>query len=244
MNEEKKLKFAPYSHSKMSCWHECPRKFKFNYVDKLRVFKDKPYFEKGKFFHYALEYFPKPTPKPYKFKFPENIAKSDEFINQLRGMVAPGTEISDLLLKYRLRSEFVFNLGMNFQPQPKKTGALVTGIIDYVGQKKPGTMLIVDWKSGTSKVKDESQVKLYALWGFAACPNINEIECAFQYIESGEKWEMVFERSQYDDLAQECINKIDPIENDEEYPRKRNDRCQWCDYFDHCKPHQIQMKRN
>lgn len=241
MNED--LKYAPYSHSKMSLWHECPRKFKFNYIDKLRVYKDKPYFEKGKFFHYALEYFPKPPPKPFNFRFPENKLKSDEFVEQIRALVSPGTEVSDLLMKYRLRSEFTFYLSPEFQAVSKKAGSLLTGVIDYVGQKRPGQLTIVDWKTGTSKVKDESQVKLYAVWGFAACPNIDVIECEFQYLESGTKWDMVFERSQFDDLAQECINKIDPIEQDEEFSIKRNDKCQWCDYFDHCKPHQIQVKR-
>lgn len=237
------LKFAPYSHSKMSCYQECPRKFKFAYIDKIKVFKDKPYFEKGKWFHYCLEYYPKPTPKPYQFKWPENVVKVDKFVGQLKEILAPGTEISDLLLKYSLRREFTFYFDENVKPQSKKAGAMMTGIIDYVGQKEPGTLIIADWKSGKSKVKDDGQVKLYALWGFSAAPNINEITCGFYYLESGEKHEVTFERSQYDDLVQDCINKIDRIESDEEFPRKTNSRCQWCDYFDHCKPHQVKTSR-
>ena len=48
-------KYSPYSYSKMSTYSSCPLKFKFNYIDRLRIDKKVKALEKGSFFHHLCE---------------------------------------------------------------------------------------------------------------------------------------------------------------------------------------------
>lgn len=65
------MKFAPYSYSKISSFVSCPRKFKYNYIDKLGIFKPSEALEKGSRVHQLLENFEeiKETKVLPKFKF-------------------------------------------------------------------------------------------------------------------------------------------------------------------------------
>ena len=50
------LRFAPYSFSKISTWKQCPRKFNYNYVQKLPKAQASAYaLDRGKLIHLILE---------------------------------------------------------------------------------------------------------------------------------------------------------------------------------------------
>jgi hypothetical protein len=50
-------KYTPYSHSKIETWKSCPRKFKYQYIDKLPVERvPQVHFDRGKLFHLLMEY--------------------------------------------------------------------------------------------------------------------------------------------------------------------------------------------
>ena len=49
------IKFAPYSYSKISTFVSCPKKFKFQYIDKIGTFLDTPALIKGRTIHYLIE---------------------------------------------------------------------------------------------------------------------------------------------------------------------------------------------
>ena len=66
------MKYAPYSASRLAVYEQCPRKFKYKYVDKIPVpFEPSLALTRGKVIHSLLEFHGKMTLK-------ENIQKLKE----------------------------------------------------------------------------------------------------------------------------------------------------------------------
>jgi CRISPR/Cas system-associated exonuclease Cas4 (RecB family) len=234
-------KFAPYSYSKISCYKECPKRFKFNYIDKLRKFDDAPHFEKGRFFHFILEHYPNLPPKKFKFRHFDET-KQDEFISLVKHLLTNDTKLINLLTKYRLQSEYTFYLNDEMNPVKKKKESLIYGIIDYLG-KSEDEVLIVDWKTGKSKASLD-QLKLYSIWAFAAMPQINKIRVMLYYLEQDEIQEEVLLREDSKNVILDYINTINSIEKDTEFKTKRKSSCEWCVYLNECTKGDLKEWRN
>lgn len=234
-------KFAPYSYSKISCYKECPKKFKFNYIDKMYKFEDAPHFEKGKFFHYVMEHYPHIPPKKFKFRhFGET--QQTEMVDKIKDLLTNDTRLIDLLTKYKLKAEHTFYIGENFNVMSKKKNSLIYGVIDYIG-KKDDEVLIVDWKTGKSEASFD-QLQMYAIWAFLAMPNINKVRIALYYLEQDRVDEELVERVSLENLLLKYINIINSIETDTNFEKKKSNKCEWCIYFNECTKGDIKIWKN
>ena len=59
--------FSPYSFSKINLYEQCPRKYKFNYIDKIKTFEKNLATERGSYIHLLLENDTKSKPSEFKF---------------------------------------------------------------------------------------------------------------------------------------------------------------------------------
>jgi hypothetical protein len=51
------MKYTPYSYSKMDTFEKCPRRFKYQYIDKIKVPQEhNEHLEKGKCINLLLEH--------------------------------------------------------------------------------------------------------------------------------------------------------------------------------------------
>ena len=50
------MKYAPYSYSRINTWNQCPKKFKFAYIDKVGTYESSLALDRGQFIHLLLEH--------------------------------------------------------------------------------------------------------------------------------------------------------------------------------------------
>jgi CRISPR/Cas system-associated exonuclease Cas4 (RecB family) len=141
--------------------------------------------------------------------------------------------LKTMLRNHRIRSEQVMNLDCNMQPTSDPDKSVFTGIIDYIG-RDDNYLTFIDWKSGKSKRATSDQIEYYALWGFKSFTNFDQIKIILWFVECGEKVETILHRSDMDIIETKLINKINEIENDDTFPKKKGKACDWCPYFDEC----------
>ena len=118
------------------------------------------------------------------------------------------------------------------------------GYIDFIG-KTDDNPIIIDWKTG--KVypdKSDDQLKIYALWLFSKNERINKIECLYYYVEHGKEQRYTYERKDLQNIEDYFTNKINSIESEKEFNKTISRNCQYCDYFDICKPYNVDRRPN
>lgn len=141
------IKFAPYSYSKISTFVSCPKKFKFQYIDKIGTFLDTPALIKGRTIHYLIEN-SSLSPDEYSDEMKQNIKDFPEALE-----IKNNFENSDLGFKYlkdidkspineyKLGLDFTLS-GINYSKE-----SLFNGIVDYICVKSYYTEEIIDVNS-------------------------------------------------------------------------------------------------
>lgn len=240
------MKYNPYSASKIAKYLECPKKFQWRYIKKIREEGPEPsYFEKGHYFHHILNYFPKAPPQTYDFQVssPADIRQYRETLKKF--LTQP--KIRDIMSKDSLREkEFIIYGG--FEPDGSDNESLFRGYIDHISPATDGVATIIDWKSGrVYKDKSDDQLKLYALWLFLfdkefAGGLINTINCIYYYVEHNVEVLYTFHKADVPDIIGYFTDQINRIEEDSEFPRNKSMACHRCYYFDACAPFNVKVK--
>ena len=139
----------PYSHSKISCYEECPYKFKARYLDKLKIAADPKHFEKGNYYHWILEHYPNvPPDAPFVWKF-NGPEKQKEFEVYIRTFLKnPRTQY--LLRNCKSLREYEFQVHGDLEKQiaekANKWISLCWGYIDLmaIDLKEPKNLILIE----------------------------------------------------------------------------------------------------
>ncbi len=188
---ENKLNLPVLSYSKVTSFKQCPKKYKFAYIDKLpRV--DKPYTVFGNFCHYALQRFHErflDTQKPSTYKeamilsFRESIEKYKEKLT--KEQIDEGYGIMKLYLSQiiDLGKQNKFPNVLNVEKKIWKTidDFIFYGFIDRVQKDEDGLFHIIDYKTTKDKrfLKDASQILLYGYFIHQDNPEIKRVRTSY-----------------------------------------------------------------
>lgn len=126
------LKFLPYSYSKISTYQSCPRKFKYQYIDKIGKFEDSPALVRGRTLHYLIEN-PYLDESLYSDEMKKNIEDYPECIDIKNNF--KNSELGEKYLKDIERipiQEFKLGLSTSLEPQEYQKSSLFNGIVDYI----------------------------------------------------------------------------------------------------------------
>lgn len=216
-----------YSASKFNCFDDCKKKYEYKYVKKIKVpFIEQIFFEKGRYIHKLLEWYPQKIKFNFRLSSPQDIKYYNSVINGLPQKIID-------LLKSQSKKEIKFNLDDRF-----------TGFIDFIG-KTDDNPIIIDWKTGrVYDNKSDDQLKIYALWLFSKNERINRIECLYYYVEHGKEQRYTYERDDLQNIEDYFTDKINSIESEKEFEKTVSRNCQYCDYFDICKPYNVDRRSN
>jgi len=238
------MKYKPYSFTKLQTYKKCPYLFKLKYIDKIKVAPPDPrFFEKGRFYHYVLEYYPEL--KPFKFKYLTED-EQNKYQNSIQQFIELPRVQHLLEHKFATELEFKFDEDLNPKNVGSKWKSALYGYIDFVGceinQDNESEIHIIDWKSkdhGAAYPTDKTQLEIYAIWIFGVRPNLQKIICEFAYVENQTFQSYTITRKDSELIKKDIINKINIIENDKELKRLTSRQCKNCDYFTICKPFHI-----
>lgn len=235
------MRFTPYSHSKITSYENCPRAFKFKYIEKIRIVLNPIHFEKGNFYHEVLENYPDKQ-VDFKWKYNDEF-KQKQFIQNIRDFIK--TPHVKNLLANRFAAELEFKFNKDLIPTDTiKWNSGLYGYIDYIG-KDGDEIFIVDWKSkdhGERFPTNKKQLQMYAAWIFAIRPTLQKVTCEFAYIENKTFESFTYTREDGERFKEDIINRINTIESDHSFNKNVRKECQGCDYYDKCKPFNVATK--
>ncbi len=267
-NQIREVVMGTYSHSRLSTFEQCPRKYKFKYVERFDT-GDRVSVESflGKIVHQALERLYElvtygkiwseeellkfyddswEKQKPIELVIRDDDLNEDHFRDRGRKM------LSDYYQAYHpfdqdrtvaLERNVVFNLDDDGKYR-------IRGIIDRLAVKPDGTLVIYDYKTARTiqsqvNLDEDRQLALYQIAVKQLWPDRDKIELVWHYLAIPEKRTSERADVDLDKLVDETIRLIREIEQariDDNFPTKETRLCSWCEYMSFCpaKIHQLQ----
>lgn len=231
------LKFSPYSYSKISTYKSCPKKFKYQYIDKIGKFESFPALVKGSTIHYIIENL-KLDQSLYTDKMKQNISDYPETID-----IVMNFRNSDLGKKYLLDidkepiQEFKLGLTKTLDTNSYNKESLFNGIIDYICVKS-GELYLVDFKSGKfrdNRYQDYNQLLYYSIYFFQKY-KIQKINISFVYVEHNLENNIELDIKYLDNYKRELLSSIKTIEEDTDFLENKSRLCDYCGFHELCFP--------
>lgn len=244
-----------FSYSKFSLYKECPLKYKFRYIDKIKE-KPKSFFVFGEIVHSVLEYFFSKLPPPPFEELIELIEKKWEMLDQEKKNLFSDEDkiekikekirnvIRNFYIKHKDNKEIPFLLEYN--SNVFIDGIVTQVVVDKIEYKGDGKILIVDYKTGKKDLnrsmdqlyfyqkvceKDEFLVKKLNEKYRENYKNILVNNIVYYYVESLN--EMVYKRATDDEINSfwdRVLKAVDDIKSKKFDPKPNQLSCSYCDY--------------
>jgi CRISPR/Cas system-associated exonuclease Cas4 (RecB family) len=220
------MNYSPYSFSRISAHVQCPRKFKYRYIDNVKPEStDLTPLLKGSTLHSMIEHYPNESPNVLVSKYKSVF---DEFSK------------TDLFKKYLFRNsirEYDFGLTEEFVPcSYYDKDILFRGSVDFICSID-NELYLVDWKSGSYKEKSYQsyeQLSFYAIYFFRKYTNITKINISYVYIEHNIENCITIDRSELQKLESNLLDLINKIESDSTFNKSNSKLCSYCQFENHC----------
>lgn len=246
-----------YSHSRLSSFEQCPRKFLFRYIEKRPVETESIEAFVGKRVHEVLE-------RLYRFvgsgripSLPKVLKRfatewDRHFDRERIRITRADSEEEDyrqngercLSNYYRRRypfdSEETLGLEARVAFSLDEAGRYrIQGFVDRFCRAPDGALEIHDFKTGRWVPKQEAldadrQLAFYQLGLEGRYPEAPEVRLVWHYLLRNQMRVSSRTREQLQALRRDTIELIDTIESASEYPPKPGSLCPWCEFRDLC----------
>ncbi|HUT85410.1 MAG TPA: PD-(D/E)XK nuclease family protein, partial [Elusimicrobiales bacterium] len=248
-----------FSYSKMNTYKECPQKYKFRYVDRIKE-KPKFYFAFGHSIHSSLEFLynvkspPFPTLnevlKAFETDWKSTTYNAKGYPNSERHE-ADFQKGLDILAKYYKKHENTLHvpLSVEFRSRLAIDGLNVTIVVDRIDYLGDGKIAIVDYKTGKSIVNNTDQLLMYQNI-LEKTPSLKEMITAkygdfisklqvdkstFYYVNSlTEKEHDRADKKQINAFWKEVLEVAESIRDGKFTPVPCEKSCRYCDYKSMC----------
>lgn len=238
------IQLIKLSASSMKTYEQCPRKYYFNYIEKVPT-KHWEHFDLGNLCHKTLEIFHK-----------EYMNKTDVDKRSLEQMMGFGFSLArkdfpdmreelladakGMLLKYLslikkegvpivkgVETSFTFNVTDN---------VLIRGFIDRLDITKDKGYKIVDYKTTKNeKYLDEFQLLIYGLWLRNNYPDVKNFEGSYVLLRHDSKEKKYkFTMEDVDKVEKKIIKYADMIRDEDSWVPIPTRLCNWCDFKEIC----------
>ncbi|MFA5247367.1 MAG: PD-(D/E)XK nuclease family protein [Candidatus Micrarchaeia archaeon] len=250
-----------YSHSRLSCFENCPLHFDYKYVSKVKPPKGKETAEQftGKRVHEVLE-------KLYKDLRYSKEDGLDELLEYYKKIWTQGWNEEILIAKEGLEQKHFFTTGkkciedyyQEYKPfdQTRTIGLesrilvrlsdesdeyRLQGYIDRLAMDG-STYEIHDYKTGNHlKTQDEAdsdrQLALYQIGIQQAWSDVKQVNLIWHYLNFNKEIRSERSKKQLDNLRKDTIALIDTVEAAKEkgrFPAKKSSLCDYCEYRELC----------
>jgi len=246
---------ARYSYSRLDAYTTCPQKFRFQYLDRVRVDVG-PSVEAflGSRVHDALEWLygqvqlgltPRADEVLARYRQSWDAEWTDGVRIVRRGMTADAYRQAGVkcLELYCARhapfdGEIVLGLEMPFSIALDE-GTELHGFIDRLTKRDSDIYEVHDYKtSGTlprpEEVARDVQAGLYALATRSRFPHAREIRLVWHYLRFDERLVTTRSPQALEALRSDTLRRIREIERATEFPPQESALCAWCEYFGIC----------
>ncbi len=246
-----------YSHSRLSSFEQCPRKFLFRYIEKRPVETESIEAFVGKRVHEVLE-------RLYRFvdsgRIPSlpkvlrrfSIEWNRHFDRERIRITRADSEEEDYrhngerCLSNYYRRRYPFDSEQTLGLETRVSFSLdgedryrIQGFVDRVCRAADGALEIHDFKTGRWVPKQEAldqdrQLAFYQLGLERRYPEAREVRLVWHYLLRNQVRVSTRTGDQLQTLRRDTMELIDQIESASEYPARPGTLCPWCEFRDLC----------
>ncbi|MEM0493414.1 MAG: PD-(D/E)XK nuclease family protein [Candidatus Thermoplasmatota archaeon] len=246
-----------YSHSRLSCYEQCPQKYKLKYVDKVeseveetvesflgsrvhktleKLYRDLMY-QKMNTIEELLSFLDKEWVKNWS----DDIIIVNNDYNQDNYLKMAKKYIVDYYNRYypfnqsktiALEEHIIINLDEN-------KGYKLQGYIDRLAETKDGFYEIHDYKTNSrlplaDYIKNDRQLALYMIGVKNIYPDVKNVRLIWHFLKFDKEIDSTRSEEELEQLKIDTIKLIDNIEEETEYKPRPGYICEWCEYQSVC----------
>ena len=247
-----------YSYSRLKCYEQCQRKYKFQYIDKIKIeaketielFLGKRVHETLKKLYFDLWYQKEITLNDLLVFFHNRWTKNWNYSIKI---VKKGYCTEDYLkmaekciIDYYNRYQS-FNHGKTIGLEERILINLddsgnykLCGYIDRPTEAEDGCYEIRDWKTSSRLpsleiIENDKQLALYSIGVKQRYPHVKNIRLIWHFLKFDKEIDSTRTDEYLEELMKNTIKLIDAIENTEKFPAYPSLLCNWCKFKPLCK---------
>lgn len=245
-----------YSHSQLETFLQCKLKYKFKYIDRIKVPQPKTVeLFMGDVVHQALKFLydgvAKGTVFPKEFAIKsfddtwKQLWKDDilivrdktakdyqdmgrTFISQFYDLYFPFDQIE--IIGLETNDRYVLIDGNQYYVRIDKLGKSPDG---------DGTYYVCDYKTNNklksdSELEKDRQLAMYSLWVKQKFPDAKTVKLVWYFLAHNKKIEIEHSQESLSAIEQRTLDIIKQIETAKDYPANPTKLCDWCEYKSMC----------
>lgn len=244
-----------YSHSKISCFEQCPLKYKFKYIEKIiPEIESSIEAHLGDSVHKTLEWLYLEVQK-------QRIPNIEQTINYYTSKWQENYSENFLIVNKEFSQEDYFNKGVKFlldyytENYPFNDNTLevekkiiiqleedikVQGYIDRLAHNlETDEIEIHDYKTSNSlpekeKIQKDRQLTLYAIAIKQEFGEQKKINLIWHYLAYNKQIKIQKTEQEIQEIKNQVLGLIKKIENTKEFNAKKSRLCEWCEYKNKC----------
>jgi len=233
-----------YSHSRLECFRNCPRQFKYRYVEEIEPETESIEAFAGKATHATLELLytqPEVTLADLQAAYdvywqqehlPFEVIRYDEQHWRDHGWRCVLSYWRSINGKPNLGA----TLGVEQEVQFICLDRLFRGFVDRI-DRRGDTLTVLDYKTGRVPTKrwfKPDQLVLYEIALRAKHPEVTRVTLRWEYLAGGQVIEHESTQQERDSVLRQALDTAREIEEAEVYPGRPSRLCDWCAYKSRC----------
>lgn len=246
-----------YSHSRLSCYEQCPQKFKLQYIEKLETEEEQTVEAfLGIRVHEALE-------KLYRDLAHQKKNTLEEVLDFFTSEWNANWTNDISIVREEYHAENYLNMGKKYltdyyqRYHPFNQGKTVAleeliritldvegtyrlqGYIDRLTETRDGFYEIHDYKTNsrlplTEYIRSDRQLALYMIGVKNQYPDVKDVKLIWHFLKFDKEIDSTRTENELTQLKKDTIQLIETIENDERYEAHSGYLCDWCEYHSCC----------
>lgn len=246
-----------YSHSRLSCYEQCPQKFKLQYIDKVETEEEQSVEAfLGIRVHETLE-------KLYRDLQHQKADTLEELLAFFTNEWNANWTEDIIIVNEEYTAENYLNMGRNYlttyyqRYQPFNQGKTVAleeliritldtegkyklqGYIDRLTETKDGYYEIHDYKTNSrlplaDYIRSDRQLALYMIGVQNQYPDVKEVKLIWHFLKFDKEIDSTRTDKELSSLKKDTIQLIKTIENDTHFEAHPGYLCDWCEYQSCC----------
>jgi putative RecB family exonuclease len=247
-----------FSHSRLSSFEDCKRKFQYRYVLKIPAESESIEAFVGKRVHDVLERLYQAAKRGHVPTLPQVLFRYGRLFEEafdprrvrivrLENPVAFYRELGESCLSNYYRAHYPFDgdetLGLeqriHFELARREDGpVMIQGFVDRIARARDGAVEIQDYKTSAripsqAKLDQDRQLALYQL-GLAPRFRDEPIRLVWHFVRSGRTRTSTRTPEQLGKLRDDTLRLVDRIHLETEYEPTPSPLCRWCEYRERC----------
>jgi putative RecB family exonuclease len=246
-----------YSHSRLSCYEQCPQKFKFQYIEKIETTEEETVEAfLGTQVHEALE-------KLYRDLQHQKEITLEGLLSFFESEWNANWNDDIIIVKkeyvpwnyLKMGQKYLSDYYQRYQPfNQGRTVALeqliritldaageykLQGYIDRLTETKDGYYEIHDYKTNArlplpDYIRTDRQLALYMIGVKNQYPDVKDVRLIWHFLKFDKEIDSTRTDEELEQLKQDTIQLIKHIEQDERFEANPGYLCEWCEYQSCC----------